>query len=356
MKQALITLLLALVFTSTLCAQEVTLFKQHNMKRWGIPAGHYSGITHIEGDRYALVSDKQNADGWTEVSITFRPSGDIEKMQLIAHHYDAQTLGKARDSEGIAYVPKEGFFVCAENDQQIMELKEDGTPSGRRLPVPICYSTSNIFQNYGFEALTYNAQQGIFWTTTEQGLKSDVTALTTHESPLPPLLRLQSFGSNLQPLQQFAYKMEAPATTRKPRHYAFGVSELLSVDDTTLLVMEREINVPKLYNRARCNIQIFSVNPHNGQPITDTSLPLKEMDTKNFLPKKRLHAFSTKIHFLGRKNFANYEGMCLGPKQKDGSLTILLIADSQARTGNSLFHLKDYVRVLKIAPPTSRRQ
>ena len=356
MKQALITLLLAVVFTEVLCAQEVTLFKQHDMKRWGIPAGHYSGITHIEGDRYALISDKQDADGWTEVSISFLPSGDIQGMQLIAHHYDAQNQGKARDSEGIAFVPGQGFFVCGENDQQIVGLREDGTPNGRRLSVPTCYSPSNIFQNYGFEALTYNAQQGFFWTTTEQGLKSDVTALTTHEAPLPPLLRIQSFGPDLQPLQQFAYKMEAPALTRKPRHYAFGVSELLSVDDTTLLVMEREVCVPKRYNHSQCNIQIFSVNPRSWQPIIDTTIPLKEMDTKNFLPKKRLHAFSTKIRFLGRKNFANYEGMCLGPKQEDGSLTILLVADSQARTGNSLFRLKDYVRVLKIAPPTSRRQ
>lgn len=354
MKHVLITLLLALVFTSTLRAQEVTLFKQHDMKRWGIPAGHYSGITHIEGDRYALVSDKQNADGWTEVSISFLPSGDIEKMQLIAHHYDVQTRGKARDSEGIAYVSGQGFFVCAENDQQIVELREDGTPTGRCLSVPACFNASNIFHNYGFEALTFNANQGIFWTTTEQGLQSDVTELTTHKAPLPPLLRLQSFGPDLRPLQQFAYKMEAPAITRKPRYYAFGVPELLAINDTTLLVMERELNIPKLYNRARCNIQIFCVNPRSGQPVIDTSLPLKEMDTKFFLPKKRLHAFSTKIHFLGRKNFANYEGMCLGPKQEDGSQIILLIADSQNRAGNALFHLKDYVRVLKIAPPTSR--
>ena len=354
MKQALITLLLTFVFTGVLCAQEVTLFKQHNMKRWGIPAGNYSGITHIEGDRYALVSDKQNADGWTEVSISFRPSGDIKEMQLIAQHYDAQTLGKARDSEGIAYVPGQALFVSAENDQQIVEIREDGAPTGRCLSVPACFNASNIFHNYGFEALTFNANQGIFWTTTEQGLQSDVTELTTHEAPLPPLLRLQSFGPDLQPLQQFAYKMEAPAITRKPRYYAFGVPELLAISDTTLLVMERELNIPKLYNRARCNIQIFCVNPRSGQSVTDTSLPLKEMDTKFFLPKKRLHAFSTKIHFLGRKNFANYEGMCLGPKQEDGSQIILLIADSQNRAGNALFHLKDYVRVLKITPPTSR--
>ena len=63
-----------------LCAQKVQSFKQHNMKKWDIPAGNYSGITHIADDRYALISDKQDADGWTEVNISFLPSGDIDRM------------------------------------------------------------------------------------------------------------------------------------------------------------------------------------------------------------------------------------------------------------------------------------
>lgn len=347
MKHSSLVFLLAFLFTATLCAQEVTLFKQHNMKRWGIPAGNYSGITHLQGDRYALISDKQEADGWTEVSITFLPSGDIQRMQFIAHHHDDRTLGKARDSEGIAYVPGQGLFVSAENDQQILELGEDGLPTGRSLAVPACYSPSCTFHNYGFEALTYNASQGVFWTTTEQGLKSDVTGLTTHETPQPTLLRLQSFGPDLQPLQQFAYMTEAPVTTRKPRYYAFGVPELLAIDDTTLLVMERELNVPKRYNRAKCHIRLFCVNPRSGESVVDASIPLKEMETTNFLPKKPFYAFSTGIRIFGKKNYANYEGMCLGPKLADGSQTILLIADSQNRAGNSFFHLKDYVRVLK---------
>ena len=343
-----LTSFLMLFLSTGLCAQEVQSFKQHNMKRWGIPAGNYSGITHIEGDRYALVSDKQEADGWTEVSISFLPSGDIDRMAFIAQHYDAETVGKARDSEGIAYVPERGFFVCAEDDQRILELSENGTPTGRSLSVPACYSTSNIFHNYGFESLAYNANQGIFWTTTEQGLKSDMASPATHDSPTPILLRLQSFGANLQPMRQFAYMTEVPLTNLKPRLFAFGVPELLVLDDTTLIVMERELNIPRRYNRTRCNIRLFTVNPHPDKAITDTSLPLGEMDRNDFLPKKPLHAFSTKIHFIGKKNLANYEGMCLGPRLADGKQTILLIADSQNRAGNLFFHLKDYIKAIVI--------
>lgn len=342
----LLASLLALLLTSALWTQEVQSFKQHDMKKWGIPAGNYSGIAHIEGDRYALISDKQEADGWTEVSISFLPSGDIGKMQFIAHHFDVRTQGRARDSEGIAYIPGQGFFVSAENDQQIMELNMEGAPTGRSLAVPPCFKPANIFHNNGFEALTYDARQGIFWTTTEQGLKSDVARLTTHDSPMPTLLRLQSFGMDLQPRQQFAYMTEAPATARKPRYFAFGVPELLALDDTTLLVMERELNVPKHYNRARCNIRLFIVTLQADQAIADPSLPLSDRDRSGFLQKRPLYAFSTKIHLIGKKNYANYEGMCLGPKLANGRQTILLIADSQNRTGNAFFHLKDYIKVL----------
>lgn len=342
--------LLTLMLTLALSGQEVQSFKQHDMKKWGIPAGNYSGITHIEGNRFALVSDKQEANGWTEVSISFLPSGDIDRMQFIRHHYEAKTQGKVRDSEGIAYVPGQGFFVSAENDQQILELSEEGTPTSRSLSVPTPFRRTNIFSNCGFESLAYNANQGILWTTTEQGLKSDVKAQSTYSSRTPTLLRIQSFDSDLQPLEQFAYSTEAPATTLKPKHYAFGVSELLALNDSTLIVMERELNIPEQYNRAQCIIRLFCISPSPERAIADTSVPLNKMSKSSFLPKKHLYSFHTDIRLLGRKDFANYEGMCLGPKLADGSQTLLLISDSQNRAGNSFFRLKDYIKVLVIKP------
>ena len=113
--------------------------------------------------------------------------------------------------------------------------------------------------------------------------------------------------------------------------------------------MERELSIPKNYNRAQCHIRLFSVKPSKGQAIAETSLPLREANTNSFLQKKLLYAFRTGIRLFGKKNFANYEGMCLGPKLADGRQTILLVADSQNRAGNSLYHLKDYIKVIVIS-------
>ena len=346
-KKTILNILFALLFPVVLCAQETTLFKQHNMKRWGIPAGNYSGITNLGDGRYALVSDKQNVDGWAEVSIGFLPSGDIGKGLFTDNILSKKSLSKSRDCEGIAYVPEGSFFVAAESSQQILELSPDGEPTNRTLAVPACFSKNNIFPNYGFESLAYNKVKGIFWTTTEQGLRTDVSAPSSPENRTPTLLRLQSFDSNLKPLCQYAYKTDAPVVKHAGRHYAFGVSELLVVNDTTLLVMERELNIPKNYNRSKCHIRIYSVNPERQQPLTDTSKPLSELDASEFIPKKLVCTFSTGFRIIGKKNLANYEGMCLGPRSEDGLQTILLVCDSQNRTGKSFFHLKDYIRVIK---------
>ena len=346
-KKTILDILFVLLFPVVLSAQEATLFKQHNMKRWGIPAGNYSGITNIGDGRYALVSDKQNEDGWTEVNIGFLPSGDIGEGLFTDNILSKKSLNKSRDYEGIAYVPEGGFFVAAESSQQILELSPNGEPTNRTLAVPACFGQNNIFPNYGFESLAYNKEKGIFWTTTEQGLRTDVSAPSSPENRTPTLLRLQSYDANLKPLHQYAYKTDAPIIKKSGRLYAFGVSEMLVVNDTTLLVMERELNIPNNYNRAKCYIRIYSVNPERQQPITDTSKPLSELDASAFLSKKLVCTFSTGFSLFGKKNLANYEGMCLGPISEDGSQTILLVCDSQNRAGKSFYHLKDYIRVIK---------
>ena len=65
--------------------------------------------------------------------------------------------------------------------------------------------------------------------------------------------------------------------------------------------------------------------------------------TTPFIEKKLLIEFKTK--FTGLKNtFANYEGMCLGPKLNDGRQTLVLICDSQ----NQLKKLKDWMTTIII--------
>lgn len=331
------------------------------MGQWGIPAGNYSGIAPLGEGRFALISDKQQADGWLEVSISFDAMGDIARMDYVGAHL-APTGGKARDAEGIVAVRQQqtahsaltdngrvSLFVSAESDQEVLELDLDGRPTGRRLDVPQWCAAESIYGNYGFEALAHDAEDGTFWTTTEQGLRSDVDAPSSPSHSVPTLLRLVSFAPSLQPGPAYAYRTEAPGAKQPTRLYAFGVPELTVLPDHSLLVLEREVVVRPRFDGSYVRHRIFRVDPSTAKPCSPHT-PLKQLPSDAFLAKTLVGEFTTHLDLFGRKDFANYEGMCLGPTLPDGRQTLLLVADSQNRMGNSLFSLKDYIRVAILNP------
>ena len=62
------------------------------------------------------------------------------------------------------------------------------------------------------------------------------------------------------------------------------------------------------------------------------------------LHKKLLTQFKTVIKGV-KNDFANYEGMCLGPKLNDDSQVLVMICDSQDQKANVLH---DYLRTVII--------
>lgn len=342
----------------TLSAQELHLLRPHDMGRWGIPAGNYSGIAPLGNGRYALVSDKQEGDGWIEVAIEFTESGDISRMEYIGQHI-VPTPGVPRDAEGIVAIEHSTaatdgsltLFVCAESDQRIIELDSLGRTTGRELDVPEAFSTDSIFGNYGFEALAYDAAASRFWTTTEQGLCRDVGRPSSPENPIPTLLRLQSFDAQLLPAAQYAYRTEPPTATHPMRHYAFGVPEMTALPDGTLLVLEREVAVRPRFDGSFVKHRLFSVCPDEAEPLlpqpqqAEGQVPLSALPPEAFVEKRLVGEFTTRLKIIGRKDLANYEGMCIGPTLPDGRQTLIFVADSQNRMGNALFRQKDYIRV-----------
>ena len=294
-----------------------------------VPAGNYSGITWLGGNEYAVVCDKAKADGFFIFHINIDPDTGV-----ISHAYNNEfrSSGYAnRDMEGIAFLPKDTtIFISGEGDNSIKEYKlKTGKYTGRELKMPDSLRLSA--PNYGFESLTYNARQRHFWTVSESTLPIDgypSSLKDKHQN----VLRLLCFDdTSLKMIGMYAYLMDFPeATAESSDGYCHGVSDMCALDDGRLLVMERELFVPKLRIGAWVNIKIYVVDP---------TVKMKEP----FIEKKLLVEFKTK--FTGFKNtFANFEGMCLGPKLNDGRQTLVLICDSQ----NQLKKLKDWIMTIII--------
>lgn len=282
-----------------------------------IPAGNYSGITRIGPGLYALVSDKSPKDGFSVFQIGIDSiSGEILSAANLGFFGDS--LG-CRDAEGIAFLPRSNtLLVVGEEDSRIIEYSLQGRLTGRSVQL------EKANGNIGYESLAYNDSTATIWTCTEGAMKRDRGAA---ESGGGDIIRLQSFDLNLAPMAHYLYRLDAPKSTKSHRLYAHGVSELLACDNGSLLVLEREVCVPKGYIGSSVECRLYRVFPSAELSVSPTDSISHSMKS---LPKTLVANWTTKLNLTNR-SFANYEGMCIAQRLAGGGQAVILVADSQNR-------------------------
>ena len=294
----------------TVIAQEVTVLKQKAFPKT-VSAGNYSGITWLGASRYAIANDKSPTAGFYLMTIE---TDSITGELLTVREDTFLTSGLPnRDEEGICYVPEnQTVFVSGEADQEIIEYNLRGQQTGRKLNIPEIFKTA--YKNGGFEALTYQPKTHRFWTTSEFTLKADGEKPTI-ERKIKNRLRLQSFGDDLQPKEQYWYESDSTIIKKQKGRSIVGVSGLAALDDGRIVVLEREMYFPKKQIGSFAHVKLYVVNPTLHKP-------------GEILSKTLLTEFRTKVN-LTRRSFANYEGICIGPKLADGRQLLILVCDSQ---------------------------
>lgn len=309
-------------------AQHPLLLRARSLSRWDIPAGNYSGITPIGPGRYAVVSDKAKGEGFYVFAIEQDPvTGQVDQVNIEGFYgLSSSAEHGAVDAEGVAFLTGDStVWVSDEAGQTVKAYWLDGKRTGQELAVPEALGKDRIYPNYGFEALGYDSLEKLFWTVSENALKTD-------GGPSSPsygrevMLRMQSFTIDGRPACQLGYKLDKPYVKKVGRMYAYGVVALCPTGDGSLLVMEREFDVAKRYLKSKVYHKIYRVYPE-------------------LMEKELWVAFETKMKGFSAR-LANYEGMCMGRKLVDGRQTYLLISDSQGRYGKRWCHLKDWIRVI----------
>ena len=282
------------------------LAPQHFPKQ--IPPGNYSGICPIGDNLFAVVDDKNAEDGF----YVFRLAIDTLNSRItVAENLGYRSSGMPnRDMEGICYRPSSRtLFISGEADNEVYEYTLDGRRTGRRLAMPAEFKKAR--RNLGLEALAYDTFSHRFFTTTERPLPGDT------------LLRIQTFGDDLQPAQQYLYRPDPPIS----RKYYHGVSALCALGDGRLLVLERQLRAPRLKLNAHTVIRIYEVQP----PTSTFNVQRSTSTVHQELPKRLVTEFRTRLTLTSRK-FANYEGLCFLPSSEatdECGGYLLLIADSQ---------------------------
>ncbi len=362
----MVSVMVVLVFASlSVQAQLAQVLPQLALKQWNIPPGNYSGITPLGNGHYAVVSDKAPRLGYFEWKIEQDSlTGQVKQVTSLGFRplQSPATGGLANhDAEDLIFDAQHKLLWIANEGNQTLTAYDTATKQRvGALDIPPYLSSDSVFTNLGFEALAYDVITRQWCSTSESPLRVDAHARPEGLSPTAPLdLRLTFWGSTFSAQRILPYRMAAPQLSRQARYYLHGVPALCFLPNGALLVMERELSVPRAYIGAKCHLRLRCI-PADAMQLAERLgsrlISSSVTDSLVFSPSL-LHALAPQTQVMDvaqwrthldvfRRSFANYEGMCLGRRLADGRQTILCVSDAQDGAGRCGVHLRDFLRVV----------
>ena len=368
-----------LAFSLLAGAQDWKVVREHPQKAFPktVVAGNYSGIAHLHDDIYAVVSDKSDSALYFNFRIQVNPkTGELEQVENLGFTertdgtlndgkpwlgqekgFDHEAIVKVSDSTLV--IASEGY--CRLKEYPILPTSADAAKVDYQQNLwESRWTSSDFYPNYNFESLAFDSVRQYLWTIPESTLRKDGQPATS-QNGLANQLRLMrldwgkikenrnkegyseqvSSKKDSRCMTTYAYQMDQPSTYKKADIYVMGVSELCALPDGQLLILEREAFIPKIKIGAFCKCKLYLVNPLNSEEFS-----MKENISSDtpFLKKRLLAEWKTGLS-LSKRTFANYEGMCLGPKLEDGSQVVILLSDSQDQYAGVL---KDWFKTIVI--------
>ena len=368
-----------LAFSLLAGAQDWKVVRENSQKAFPktVAAGNYSGIAHLHDDIYAVVSDKSDSALYFNFRIQVNPkTGELEQVENLGFTertdgtlndgkfwlgqekgFDHEAIVKASDSTLV--ITSEGY--CRLKEYPVLPISANAPKIS--YPQNLWESrwlSSDFYPNYNFESLAFDPVHQYLWTIPESTLRKDGQPATP-QNGLANRLRLMRLDwgkikenrnkkeyseqvnskKDSRYMMTYAYQMDQPSTHKKADIYVMGVSELCALPDGQLLVLEREAFIPKIKIGAFCKCKLYLINPLNSEEF---SMKEKFSSDTPFLKKRLLTEWKTGLS-LSKRSFANYEGMCLGPKLENGSQVVILLSDSQDQYAGVL---KDWFKTIVI--------
>ncbi len=289
-----------------------------------------SGICYAGSTQYYAVDDSGGL--MQPATISLNPSSGA----ITAASFDsAVTLGGA-DLEGIDYNPaNNSVWVSDETGATIKEYSLENADYLSSVAVPSIFASYRA--NYSLESLTVRGDGLEMWTCNEEALYNATTgvndgSLSTDNNG--SVVRLQRFTRNSVHGEwiadgQWAYLTESidmPFITSGSERS--GVADLCVLPDGTLLVLERKLGAggfsPSFENH------IYEVGFAGATDVSAIPSLSGATYTRVTKTKRWSKDFGTSY---------NFEGLCLGPRLDDGSLSLMMIADGDDLS-NALYSLK----------------
>lgn len=290
--------------------------------------GGLSGIDYdLKTDTYIVESDHQALSGASigySVMYRIKLTGltDADSTPTIEFLSAEPLLNEngqpISDAESIRFDPNgDGYwYTTEEKPAGIYHYHSDGTVS--RLAVPDNIAT-RAQTNLSLEGSTF-APDGSYFVSMERNLTGDLLGVS----------RITKYDANGNIVAQYAYYTDSPSSIDASNN---GISEILALDDNTLLVMERgdkrnQVGVTEGVSRNR--VRIYKVNligAQNVLDITNITADNTKTLTKTEIFNSQDPSIVDKLN-TNQTKIDNIEGMTLGPKLADGRQSLILVSDN----------------------------
>lgn len=311
----------------------------------GTVVGGLSGISYDAGrDCYYVISDDRSAKGparFYTVRLALSDRG-IDEVTLSAVQplldedgrpfppaaFDASPPIVPPDPEGIAFdAGRQRLYWSSEGERRTDRARGavlsdpwvriaglDGTYLGRfELPPELAMSARGTGprRNTALEGLTLTADGRMLFTAMEGPGYNDGALPDRDHGALTRITAYRLDTGTAAPAAQYAYQLEpapAPADTN-------GLTDLLALSDTSLLVIERAFS-------ARPAVRLFRADLADATDVLGMPA-LTEAGVKPM--RKTLLADLSATP--GLEPLDNIEGLTLGPRLPDGRQTVVLVSD-----------------------------
>ena len=341
-QQTFLTLLLFAVIAATASAAEIrieflaetTLPGDLEVDRTLV--GGLSGLTYDPGCDlfYAISDDRGSIDPPRFYTLKIRSDGSRAEAEVLGatllrdsngEHFERGDLDPeaiALGTDGILFLSSEGVPHRGV-EPLVARFGLDGTIRSR-LDLPDHYvpgpgNSRGVRDNHGFEGLSLNPSGGTLFVATESALLQDGPIADLDRGSSARIMKIdlatgQVAGEYLYPVEPVP-DVPVPATA----YASIGVSEILALDDTRVIVVERSFSAG-VGNRVRLYLVDLAGAPdiQHLESVSGVVHPGGLLAPKTLLVDLHDHGVDPD----------NIEGLALGPALAGGRRLLVLISDN----------------------------
>jgi hypothetical protein len=285
------------------------------------PVRYYTAKLYLQPTRLDSVV-------FTDVNFLKRKDGTLfpsfkkneaEAADPEALRYNAKTDQLIWSSEGERQVTKEKKILT--NPFVAVASKEGAYIDSFILPEQFrMQATENGPRRNGvFEGVSFANNFKTLFVSLEEPLYQDGARAELHDTSAWTRIIKYDVTSR-KPLAQYAYHLEPIAAAPKPADgfKVNGISDIMTVNDHTLLSIERSFSVGHI----NCTIKVFEIDLRGAQDISSIYALSKQKTIKPV--KKKLLIDMDSLGIL----IDNVEGVTFGPTLPNGHRTLVFVSDN----------------------------